>query len=282
MLDLASALRRQRPCNCACHKTLSAADRTRGMEATYVLDDALRGWGYRPSYELHGDALWREAQQKNDPAYMDVAVRFGECMYRRLLGSMIHECIHAVCGEAGKPNYGIPFGLPYGVPTELSPSDEENYLHGFNFGEARAFVGVWIIGKAMFAIDWNVRTARDVGTYGFSGGNALVPVPRGFRPVAHLDRTHHEDRYYVRARKIEDEARAWFTDEAVANVKDRILSAAEVGKKKRPSAYPNPKEIARATPHKIGRNEPCVCGSALKYKDCCEERARDFVSSLAR
>lgn len=282
MLDLSSAVRKQRPCNCACHKTLSASDRARGLEAIYVLDDALRGWGYRPNYELHGDALWREAQRKNDPTYREVAVRFGECMYRRLLGSMIHECLHAVCGEAGKPNYGIPFGLPYGVPNEIAPSEEESYLRPFNFGEARAFVGVWILGKAMFAIDWSMRTARDVGTYGFVGGNALVPVPPGFRPVAHLDRVHHEDRYYVRARAIEDEARAWFTEEAIGNVRQEILSAAEIGKKKRPSAYPDPKEIARATPAKIGRNEPCVCGSALKYKDCCEGASRGFVSSLAR
>jgi len=282
MLALVPALEKQRPCNCACHKTLSAADRTRGIEALFVLDDALRGWGYRPNYELHGDALWREAQKKNDPTYMDVAVRFGECMYKRLLGSMLHECLHAVCGEAGRPNYGIPFGLPYGLPHEIPTSEEEAYLRTFNFGEARAFVGVWILGKAMFGIDWNMRTARDVGTYGFHGGNALVPVPSGFRPIAHLDRTHHADRYYLKARAIEEEARAWFTGENVAMVKARILSAAEPGKKSRSRAYPDPKEIARRPPNKIGRNEPCVCGSNLKWKDCCETLARDSVSSLAR
>jgi len=279
-MDLDRALATQRPCNCACHKTLRIGERARGIEAIYVLDDALRGWGYTPIYELHGDALWREAQQKNDPNYRGIAVRFGECMYRRLLGSMLHECLHAVCGEAGKPNHGIPFGLPYGVPREIPPSREEEFLAPFNFGEARAFVGVWIIGKEMFGIDWNLRTARDVGTYGFCGGNALVSVPKGFRPVAHLDRVHHEERYYVRARKLEEEARAWFSDEAVASVIARVREAAsscEV-RARRASAM----DIARRPPNKIGRNEPCVCGSGVKYKDCCLGRERAFVTSIAR
>jgi len=282
MLDLARAMRTQRPCNCGCHEALSTADRARGVEATYVLDDALRGWGYTPIYELCGDALWREAQQKNDPSYMGVAVRFGECMLRRLVGSMLHECLHASLGDAGRPNYGIPFGLPYGVPSDIPPSKEEEYLAPFNFMEARAFVGVWILGKSMFGIDWNLRTARDVGTYGFARGNALVAVPKGFRPIGHLDRIHHEERYYALARKLEDEARAWFTESATKDIARRIRGSAEKGKKTRARPYPDPMEIARMPPKKIGRNEPCTCGSALPWKDCCMDRRRAFASSLAR
>jgi SEC-C motif-containing protein len=31
---------------------------------------------------------------------------------------------------------------------------------------------------------------------------------------------------------------------------------------------PKPKQVIRETP-KIGRNDPCTCGSGLKYKKCC-------------
>ena len=122
-------------------------------------------------YDVHGDRLWREAQQRNDASYRGVAVR-GECIYRRLVGSLLHECIHAYCGDVTKANYGVLFGLPYGVPTDVPEKDEEAYLDTFNFGEARAWVGVWIVGRRMFGLDWDLRTARDIGTYCFVGGNA--------------------------------------------------------------------------------------------------------------
>lgn len=269
MLTIADAVTTARPCPCDCHRTLGEAERARGVAALYHCDDALRGWGYVPIYELHGDALWREAQKKNDASYRGVAVRFGECIYRRLLGSMLHELLHASLGDPTRANYGIPFGLPYGVPTSVPPSEEEAYLAPFNFGEARAFVGVWILGRAMFGIDWDVRTARDIGTYGFVGGNALVPVPSGFRPVAHIDRQHHAERYYARGRKLEDEARAWMTEENVASVIARVNEAAARGSASRPKRYPDPAAVARLAPRKIGRNDPCTCGSAQKYKACC-------------
>ena len=52
------------------------------------------------------------------------SVRFGECIYRRLLGSMVHECIHAICGDVTKANYGILFGLPYAVPQDVAEKVE--------------------------------------------------------------------------------------------------------------------------------------------------------------
>jgi len=269
MPSLAEALASQRPCSCACHETLTTPERVAGVRALYLCDDALRGFGYLPIYELHGDALWHEAQKRADPSYRGVAVRFGECMYRRLLGSLLHELIHASCGDTTKANYGIPFGLPYGVPNEVPEKDEEAYLAPFNQGEARAFVGVWILGRAMFGIDWNLRTARDIGTYGLVGGNALVSVPKGFRPVAHVDRQHHAERYYARGRKLEAEATAWFTEEHVAEVASGIRAAAEKGHATRPRAYPDPAEVGALSPRKIGRNEPCTCGSAKKFKACC-------------
>jgi len=35
---------------------------------------------------------------------------------------------------------------------------------------------------------------------------------------------------------------------------------------------PQPVLVARPSVEKIGRNEPCPCGSGLKYKKCCLDR----------
>lgn len=283
MLSLVEALTTARVCPCGCHGNLPTSERAKGIAALYHLDDALRGWRYQPIYDVHGDRLWREAQKRNDPTYRMVAVRFGECIHRRLLGSMLHECIHAVNGDVSLANYGVLFGLPYGVPPEVPPSEEEAYLKPFNEGEARAWVGVWILGRRLFDIDWDLRTARDIGTYCFVGGNALVPPVAGYRPVAHIDRGHHGERYYARGRRLEEEARKWF-EENLESVVTRIGDAAAIGKAKRPRKYPEPAEIAKLAPKKIGRNEPCVCGSDEKFKDCCANRPElaSYVPSLAR
>ncbi|MBS2012926.1 MAG: SEC-C domain-containing protein [Deltaproteobacteria bacterium] len=285
MLHVIEALSSHRICPCDCDANLPLAERTTGIAAVYKLDDALRGWGYTPIYDVHGDRLWREAQRRNDPTYRGVAVRFGECIYRRLLGSMIHECLHAICGDVAQANYGILFGLPYGVPAHVPEKEEEAYLDTFNFGEARAWVGVWIVGRRMFGLDWDLRTARDVGTYCFVGGNALVPPVAGFRAVAHIDRQHHPERYYARGRKLEERAREWFaSDGNLEMVARRIEEAAAIGERKRPRKYPDPASIARTAPKKIGRNEPCVCGSAQKFKDCCEGTGTlsQYTPSIAR
>jgi hypothetical protein len=284
MLSLVEALESQRPCACMCHATLTVEERVAGIRALYVCDDALRGFGYVPVYELHGDALWRQAQRAGDPSYRGVAVRFGECLYRRLLGSLLHELIHASVGDPSKANYGIPFGLPYGVPSEVPEKDEEAFLAPFNFGEARAFVGVWMLGRAMFGIDWNLRTAREIGTYGFPGGNALVSVPAGYRPVAHVDRQHHDERYYARGRKLEEQAIAWFAGANLESVVHGIRSAAAKGEANRPRVYADPKVVGRMAPRKIGRNDPCTCGSAKKYKACCGAGASNQpeIPALAR
>jgi len=285
MLTVVTALTTARMCPCDCHATLTLAERVAGIRAVYTLDDALRGWGYTPYYDVHGDRLWREAQQNNDASYHGVAVRFGECIYRRLLGSLVHECIHAVCGDVSLANYGILFGLPYAVPQEVAEKDEETFLEPFNFGEARAWVGVWIVGRRMFGLDWDLRTARDVGTYGFVGGNALAPAIAGYRPVAHIDRQHHPERYYAKASKLQERARAWFEGEGqLDEVIRRIDEAAAAGEKKRPRKYPDPHLIATTPPKKIGRNEPCVCGSATKFKDCCATRnsLTHFLPAISR
>jgi len=253
----------------------------RGIRALYMLDDALRGMGYVPTYELHGDALFRAAQVKNDTTSRVVAVRFGECVYRRLVGSLLHEILHALYGEIGASNYGIPFGLPYGVPEALPVAEEEAYLAVFNRGEALAFTGVWILGKHLFRIAWDVRTARDVGTYCFVGGNALVRVPKGFRPVAHLDRTAHGERYYTKARALEEEARAHLGKDELERLAARIHAYAKEGERRRPRVFLAPEKVVDRAPEKIGRNDPCVCGSPRKFKECCGERATPYFEPTA-
>jgi hypothetical protein len=272
MLTLLDALHRQHPCYGDCHHTLTLEQRTRAIGTLYHLDDALRGWGYVPIYEIHGDLLWRQAQQKGDPDYRGVAVRFGECIYRRLVGAMLHEALHASFGDPGKANYGIPFGLPYGVPEAIPEREEEAYLAPFNFGEARAFVGVSVLGAERFGIDWPALNAREWGTYGFTRGNALVQVPAGYRAVAHIDAVHHHTRYIGRARKLEDEARAWFTPENLAHLVQGLDSAAARGRTTRPRPYPPAERLAALPPEKVGRNDPCPCASGRRVKVCCGEQ----------
>ena len=207
------ALRAPYACVCECHTTLSLEQRTKSIEALYRFDDTMRGFGYTALWDLAAPRLWREAQKRNDETYRFVAVRDEACVYRRLLGYAVHELIHALCGDTSKANYGIPFGLPYGVPVALPPVEEAAYLKQFNDSEARAWVGIAPLAERLYDVDWELRTARDVGTYGFPGGNALVEVPAGFRAVPHYDRTEHPTRYYALSRRIEDEARAFFTAE---------------------------------------------------------------------
>ncbi len=256
------------------------------MHALYACDDALRGFGYEANYERSGDALFRAAQQRCDPACRTVAVRFGECMYKRLLGSLLHELLHAFFGEQDAPNYGVPWGLPYGVPDAVAPADEAAFLARFNESEARAFSGVWLVGKALFGIEWNLRTARDVGTYGFTGGNAMVAVPRGFRPVAHLDRQHHTERYYARARAIEQQALAWFAEpgslaSVVATLREREAAGREGRTEKRPPAG----DFGRMAPRKTFMHDACICGGTSPYGQCCARLSAGAsapISGLAR
>lgn len=268
-LTLVQALSDPLPCPCACHTTLTFEERVQGIRAMYRFDDAMRGWGYEPIYEPRAHALWREAQARNDPGYRGVAVRDHACLYRRLVGFAVHELLHALCGDVTQANYGIPFGLPYGVPEDVPPAAEKEYLLEYNRAEARAFVGVGPMARALYGIDWAVYTARDVGTYGFPGGNALVPVPPGYRAVPHVDRQHHPERYYALARRLENEARAWFTEERVRELVARVEEAEAKGRAARRTPWPPAEEMARRPVRRPGRNDPCPCGSGRKVKACC-------------
>lgn len=255
------------PCACQCHDVLAVDERVAGIEALYRFDDAMRGWGQTVIWDLAAPTLWRVQQQLGEVRW--VAVRDGPCIHSRLLGFCVHELIHAMCGDPTAPNWGTPVGLPYGVPASVAPADEAAYLHTFNQHEARAWVGLEAVAYRLFQIEWTLLPAREVGTYGFTGGNALCEVPDGYRAVPHFDHQLHTRRYLALARKLEDEARDWFTTDKLDEIAAKFEAAEAIGRAQRPLPFPSPKEMARVRPKKPGRNDLCVCGSMRKWKQCC-------------
>ncbi|HUJ59366.1 MAG TPA: SEC-C metal-binding domain-containing protein [Kofleriaceae bacterium] len=255
------------PCPCNCHDRLSLDERGAGIDALYRFDDAMRGWGQTVIWDLAAPTLWRLQQQLGEVKW--VAVRDTGCIHARLLGFCVHELIHATCGDPSLPNYGTPVGLPYGVPEDVPPGEEAAYLHPYNQNEARAWVGLAAVAFRLFGIEWTLLPAREVGTYGFAGGNALVDVPPGYRRVAHYDHDQHPRRYLALARALEDEAHGYFTAARLDDIAARFEAAEAIGRASRPVAFPSPREMARLRPKKPGRNDLCVCGSMRKWKQCC-------------
>jgi hypothetical protein len=255
------------PCACRCHDRLTVEERIAGIEALYRFDDAMRGWGQTVLWDLAAPTLWRIQQQLGEVRW--VAVRDGPCIHSRLLGFCVHETIHAMCGDPTLPNYGTPVGLPYGVPESVPPSEEAAYLHPFNQNEARAWVGLAAVGYRLFKVEWELLPAREYGTYGFPGGNALVDVPPGYRRVAHFEEHAHTRRYLALARKLEEEARGWFTEAKLDEIAAKFEAAEAIGRARRPGVYPSPRELVRIRPRKPGRNDLCPCGKMQKWKQCC-------------
>ncbi len=229
-------------CTCACRDTLTVEERVQGVTALYRFDDAMHGWGYQPDYAPSADDKFRAAQVRADPRDRVIAVRDDDCVYRRLVGFAVHEILHALVGDPTKPNHGLPWGLPYGVPEDVTPVEEHAFLDRYNRQEAIAFVGVAPLARALFGIDWAVYTARDVGTYGLDGGWSVVDVPRGFRPVPHVDRQNQPSKYYARARRLEDEARAWLDEARVAELVARFVEVEVRGRRK--ARRPSPDRLA--------------------------------------
>lgn len=269
MLSLVEAYRRPHRCLCDCHVKLSVEQRTEGVAAMMRFDDALRGWGVTPLYEPHAPGLFLEAKMRADAAYRMVAVRDHACLFSRLLGFAVHELIHALLGETEQANWGVPWGLPYGVPDDLPQGAEAEYLFPYNLAEACAFSGVGRLAEALYGISWSLHTARDVGTYGLVGGNAVVEVPPGFRPIAHIDRQISPQQYYPRARQLEAQAQAFMDDETIAEWCEEVRAAEARGRERRGFAFPEPVELAAIEPLPVGRNDRCPCGSGKKHKRCC-------------
>ncbi len=261
------------PCTCRCHEVLTLDERAAGITALYRFDDAMRGWGQTVIWDLAAPTLWRLQQRLGEVKW--VAVRDGACIHSRLLGFCVHETIHAMCGDPTAPNYGTPVGLPYGVPESIPATEESAYLHPFNQHEARAWVGLEAVAHRLFGIEWTLLPARDVGTYGFAGGNAMVDVPPGYRRVPHHDHAQHTRRYLALARKLEDEARTWFTAEKLDEIAATFEAAEAIGHAQRTGTFPSPREAARVTPKKPGRNDLCICGSMRKWKQCCGAQIAD-------
>jgi hypothetical protein len=259
------------PCACRCHENLSIDERIAGIEALFRFDDAMRGFGQTVIWDLAAPTLWRVQQQLGEVRW--IAVRDGPCIHARLLGFCVHELIHAMSGDPSQSNYGTPVGLPYGVPESVPPSEEAAYLHPFNQNEARAWVGLAPVAYRLFGIEWTLLPAREVGTYGFPGGNAIVDVPAGYRKVAHYDHVHHTRRYLALARKLEDEARDWFDEAKLDEIAARFEAAEEIGRTRRTETFPSARELARIKPRKPGRNDLCMCGSMRKWKQCCGAHA---------
>ncbi len=254
------------PCAYGC-EDLTVEQKAEGIAALYRFDDAMRGWGQTVIWDLAAPTLWRLQQQMGEVNW--VAVRDTGCTHRRLLGFCVHETIHALCGDPTAPNYGTPVGLPYGVPEHIPPTEEAAFLHPFNQSEARAYTGIGAVAYRLFRIEWELNPAREVGTYGFPGGNAIVDVPPGYRRVPHFDHKQHTRRYMALAQKLEDEARTYFTDAVLDEFAARFEAAEKIGFAKRPAKYPSPKEVARMKPKLPGRNDLCLCGSMRKWKQCC-------------
>ncbi len=77
---------------------------------------------------------------------------------------------------------------------------------------------MWILAERLYGVDWPVLNAREFATLCVPGGNALVAPVSGFRAVPHIDPVHHAARCLARARALEEQARAWFTPEHLAEV----------------------------------------------------------------
>ena len=58
---------------------------------------------------------------------------------------------------------------------------------------------------------------------------------------------------------IEEQASEDIATEAEKELRDRLIEM---------KVSPTPEQLAR-TPPKVGRNEPCPCGSEKKFKKCC-------------
>src|ERR1700761_2067844 len=152
--NVVDAVKSPYPCVCACHERLSLDQRIAGIEALYRFDDAMRGGGQTVIWDMAAPKIWQLQKELGQVKW--VTVRENGCIHSRLLGFCVHELIHAVNADPTAANYGVPPGLPYGVPLDVEPADEAKYLHTFNQYEARAWVGLEAVGFRLFNIEWTL------------------------------------------------------------------------------------------------------------------------------
>jgi len=78
-----------------------------------------------------------------------------------------------------------------------------------------------------------------------------------------------EDRYLKRLKesKLAELARRGMTPEEIEAEEEAIRKAQEQRAK-------NPEQFQLKATEKVGRNDPCPCGSGKKYKKCCGAKPR--------
>jgi uncharacterized protein YecA (UPF0149 family) len=72
--------------------------------------------------------------------------------------------------------------------------------------------------------------------------------------------------YHEAAEPTDEDMRA-LADEVIERIPEALVTCAEVGATLA-ETYATPREPARREA-KVGRNDPCPCGSGKKYKKCC-------------
>ena len=247
-----------------------------GIEAMFRFDDALRGWGYQPIYELgRRRALPRGAARRPIPSYRGIAVRDDACVYRRLVGFAVHELIHALDGDATQANYGIPFGAALRRAARRSPTgDEAAYLasvqrrRGARLGRRRA------AGRSALRHRLGASTPR--ATSAPTASPAATPsstAPPRLPPGAALG-SRSTIRALLRAARARSKTTSAPTS-PTTSCADCVtrFDAAEARGRKPAQGRRARRRRAGAHPAALpGRNDPCLCGSGKKYKKCCAAR----------
>jgi len=248
MLTLGRRAPPPRRCHGDCHTTLTVEQRTRAVEASYVLDDASPGLGIHALYEIHGDVLWQEAQQRGDPGLPGRRRSLRRVRLSPARGAMIHEAIHASFGDTTKANYGVPFGLPYGCPRRSRSG---------RGGVPRA---VQLRRGARVRRRGDPRTGAlrprlacpqraSVGHVRLHGAMRWSGPPRLSSRRAHRRGASPRPLHHA-CSTLEEEARAWLTGERVEGVVGRIEEAAVRGRTTRPRPYPSAEQLAALPPQR--------------------------------
>ena len=117
--------------------------------------------------------------------------------------------------------------------------------------------------------------ARDVGTYGFAGGNALVDVPAGLSPRRRTSITSTIRAATTRSRASSRTRRATGSPpRRLDEIAARFEAAEAIGRAQRAARISAAaRDGAASRPKKPGRNDLCMCGSMRKWKQCCGARS---------